>query len=604
MKTCPIRRMVLPVALALIVGCIVAVVPQRTAYAAACPTYHAQYDALINGSAKQIITARHRGNFTNTLPENSLGSFIASFESCQPQVETDVRLTKDGRAVIFHDVSIGKMLEVGYDPEANTGPNARLNEVTFADLRKKKLLTIDRRQTEYKVPTVEELLRTQVRRGAGSIVTLEVKESAAIIPTARAVDAIAREDPTANIGQRVVLKFTMDNYPNPQLWLDALKKAGISTALMVDPVMLPYVAEKIDAGPPVPSTPGIRLTSNSERAVAAWAKLPSTVAPLVSVVLKDSSEFINTTQIHDPTFGSVKVPTSLGVDSATDDSMARMHTIVKSLGKKTEIFVPVPDFILWRTGPVAGYTVPNTWGDHVALDVRDAYFNNTSSCCYQLADRRSPTKYGAEKGDLRGNLAWVLALEPTVVTADDTDSIEVYADSLGRLNKMARPVFHRAPSGMQSALQYTVDHTSPSKTSIVKLKGWNGHSAGLWQGQVCLHSANGEGYAWVVKCGMTPSGGSTDSLEISVASRGKMRIRDTQYWNCLRWVPGEVEVIYWSKNCQGAQAEWTRTSDNRYLTGEGRALGFEWQDRYYWGVPWSYAVPTWDRSDWTQWTFR
>lgn len=578
--------------------------PARTFAATGCPTYHTQYDQLINGPANRIITARHRGNFTATLPENSLGAFIESFDRCQPHIETDVRTTKDGRLVVFHDVTVGKMLEPAYDPDTNTGPNARLADLTFKELRSKKLLTIDRKPTEYEVPTVEEVLRTLINRNAGSIISLEVKEPGAIIPTARVVDALARNNPTANLDKRVILKFTMDNFSSPLKWKQALEEGLVTTAIMADPVILPSTAAKIDDGAHVPETPGIRLTSNSERAVAAWAKVSPSVAPFVSVVLKDSSEFIQRSKLSDPTFGEVVIPANLRPDNAKDGTMARMHAIAKALGKKTEIFVPIPDYVMWRSGPVSGYTVPNTFGDHTPLNVREAFFNNTSSCCYGLADRRTATRYASEKSDLRGNLAWVFALEPTLITADDTDSVEVYAASRDRLNTTARPHYHRAEQAMESALAYAVDRTSPRQSSIVKLKGWNGGSSGLWRGQVCLRSANPEGYAWVVACNVQPSGGTTDLVEISVASRGKMRIRDTWNWDCLRWEPGETDVVYWSKNCSGPQAEWTRTANNRYLTGEGRALGFQWQDRYYWGVPYSYAVPTWDRSDWTQWTFR
>lgn len=584
--------------------------PPAAAYAlasaprTACPTYHTQYDALVNGAANSVITARHRGNFTGELPENSLGAFIRSFDECQPHVETDVRTTRDGRLVLFHDVNIGKMLEPAYDPDSDRGPNARINDLTFEELRRKKLLTIDRRATEYEVPTVAELLTTMVNRNAGSLVSLEVKEPRAIIPTAQTVANLAKQYATSNLEKRVIIKFSMENFPTPQHWRDALKRAGVTQTIMADPVMRPASAAQIDAQPRLPDVPGIRATTNSERAIAAWSRATSAVAPVVSVLLKDNSEFLRTVDRRDPVFGSYAVPENLSPDNARDGSMARMYAIAKYLGKKTEIFLPIPDYVMWRSGPVAGYTVQNYFGDKQPIDVRRAYFNNNSSCCYALEDRRTPTPYASERADMRPNLGWLLALEVTLITADDSDSIEMYAKTQGRLNLKARPRPHQAPAKMESALSYTVAQTSPTTTSYVKLKGWNGGSSGAWQGQVCLWSANSEGWAWVVKCGMSMTAGYTDTLEISVVNGSRMRIRDTRNWECLRWIPGETEVVDWSRDCSGREAEWTRTRDNRYLTGEGRALGFQWQDRYFWGVPFSYAVPTYDTSAWTRWTFR
>ncbi|ECP3589148.1 hypothetical protein FZH48_26170, partial [Salmonella enterica] len=96
-----------------------------------CQPWTFRYLQLEHAAKQKIITtARHRGDFDNHTPENSLGAFQNSYEKCRPSIETDVRLTKDGKAVLFHDLNVGKMTNPDYDPELDSGTNTPLKDLT------------------------------------------------------------------------------------------------------------------------------------------------------------------------------------------------------------------------------------------------------------------------------------------------------------------------------------------------------------------------------------------------------------------------------------------------------------------------------------------
>ena len=65
----------------------------------------------------------HRGLHDDNNPENSIGAFRAAIAFGFP-IEMDVRLTKDGKVVVFHDDSLHRM----------TGANLLVKDCSFEDL--------------------------------------------------------------------------------------------------------------------------------------------------------------------------------------------------------------------------------------------------------------------------------------------------------------------------------------------------------------------------------------------------------------------------------------------------------------------------------------
>lgn len=70
------------------------------------------------------LTIAHRG-FSSRYPENTMIAFKKAYEAGADGVELDVRMTKDGEAVIFHDETIDRM----------TDGTGKVNEFTLSELK-------------------------------------------------------------------------------------------------------------------------------------------------------------------------------------------------------------------------------------------------------------------------------------------------------------------------------------------------------------------------------------------------------------------------------------------------------------------------------------
>ncbi len=85
----------------------------------------------------------HRGLFDNkTLPENSMGAFRHAVDM-GVGIELDLRLTKDGRVVVFHDATLERMC----------GKKAHLSALTWEELKKLRLMG-----TDHGIPLFEDVL--------------------------------------------------------------------------------------------------------------------------------------------------------------------------------------------------------------------------------------------------------------------------------------------------------------------------------------------------------------------------------------------------------------------------------------------------------------
>lgn len=106
------------------------------------------------------IYIAHRGLFDNvTVPENSLPAFRSAVEN-NFGIETDVQASKDGVLVVFHDDTVNRM----------TGNNGKVNDFTFDELRKMRLLNSD-----CVIPTFEEFL--QAANGVNLVVEIKTHDN-------------------------------------------------------------------------------------------------------------------------------------------------------------------------------------------------------------------------------------------------------------------------------------------------------------------------------------------------------------------------------------------------------------------------------------------
>lgn len=102
--------------------------------------------ALVKKNHKQILPSRHfahRGVYDNLkVPENSLTAFKMAVDKGYG-IELDIRLTKDGEVVVFHDDGLKRLC----------GMNAMVSNLSLAELNEYRLLTTDER-----IPTLIEVL--------------------------------------------------------------------------------------------------------------------------------------------------------------------------------------------------------------------------------------------------------------------------------------------------------------------------------------------------------------------------------------------------------------------------------------------------------------
>lgn len=113
-----------------------------------------------------MLVYAHRG-FHSTHAENTTAAFEAAWRLGVDGIETDVRLTKDGAAVLFHD---------------RNAPDGRaVASVTRDELA---------RSVGFEVPTLEDTLK----RWPEKAWNLEIKVPEALVPTLAIVDRLTRRD--------------------------------------------------------------------------------------------------------------------------------------------------------------------------------------------------------------------------------------------------------------------------------------------------------------------------------------------------------------------------------------------------------------------------
>jgi glycerophosphoryl diester phosphodiesterase len=125
-------------------------------------------------------------------PENSLAAFQSAVESGVGGIELDVHLSKDRVLVVFHDATLERM----------TGVAAEVTSLTLPELKKLRLLTVEKRLSKERIPTLNEVLDlVDGRRQSGPfVVNIEIKDPR----SAQAVAAIIR--------QRLAVGWSRENF--------------------------------------------------------------------------------------------------------------------------------------------------------------------------------------------------------------------------------------------------------------------------------------------------------------------------------------------------------------------------------------------------------
>lgn len=116
-----------------------------------------------------VLVAAHRGYWAD-YPENSQGAYEMAIALGVDIVEMDVRVTKDGQMVIFHDACLDRVT-TGY---------GLLRDATWAEIQNLYLIMPDGQQTLQKMLTLEQAL--DYLKGK-AVVSIDIKETGSLFNT-------------------------------------------------------------------------------------------------------------------------------------------------------------------------------------------------------------------------------------------------------------------------------------------------------------------------------------------------------------------------------------------------------------------------------------
>jgi glycerophosphoryl diester phosphodiesterase len=123
--------------------------------------------AQAGGAGKPLVIAHRGGALEST--ENTIAAFQRAGKIGADGIETDIRLTRDGAVVVYHDDTFGRV-------EGLPAPQRTrlISDMTYADLSAQTLVPVGEDTGGRRVPTLNDLL-TQVRTG---LLNIELKRCA------------------------------------------------------------------------------------------------------------------------------------------------------------------------------------------------------------------------------------------------------------------------------------------------------------------------------------------------------------------------------------------------------------------------------------------
>ena len=135
--------------------------------------------AFYSWTADRIpMVSAHRGGPYPGFPENAIETFQNVINYTPSIIEFDVALTKDSVLVLMHDNTL----------ERTTTGSGKVIDMTFAEIRKLKLVDNDGKATDFQIPTLDEVLVW----GKGKVLfTVDIKRE---VPFEMVVEAIKKHN--------------------------------------------------------------------------------------------------------------------------------------------------------------------------------------------------------------------------------------------------------------------------------------------------------------------------------------------------------------------------------------------------------------------------
>jgi glycerophosphoryl diester phosphodiesterase len=158
--------------------------------------------AQAGGAGKPLVIA-HRGGAQEST-ENTIGAFQRAGKIGADGIETDIRLTRDGTVVVYHDDTFGRV-------EGLPAPQRTrlISEMTYGDLSAQTLIPVGEDTGGRRVPTLNDLL-AQVRTG---LLNIELKRCArfgdlvnktiAALKNSPAIDRVVLEAPDLDTAEKL-----------------------------------------------------------------------------------------------------------------------------------------------------------------------------------------------------------------------------------------------------------------------------------------------------------------------------------------------------------------------------------------------------------------
>lgn len=106
----------------------------------------------------------HRGGHTHEIPENTPAAVASAKRFGYAGVELDVRLTKDGKMVVFHDKTINRKMRNATD-YSRIEEKISVRDLTFDELRNNYVLASPNPAMRFPVATLDEILLECKRQG-------------------------------------------------------------------------------------------------------------------------------------------------------------------------------------------------------------------------------------------------------------------------------------------------------------------------------------------------------------------------------------------------------------------------------------------------------
>jgi glycerophosphoryl diester phosphodiesterase len=236
-----------------------------------------------------VLVSAHRGGPQRALPENAIETFEYALNHAPALIETDVRRTADGVLVLLHDETLDR----------TTTGTGRVDQTTFAQIRRLRLVTEDSLVTPFRVPTLAEAFAWADGR---AVLLLDVKPD---VPYEELVAAIRQHDAADRVA---VITYSLADHERlfalaPDLVVSATAETPADvSALLASPVDAGRVIAWTGVGVPDPGVvdrlhaAGIRAQAGAFGTIDAAANAASSPDPY-SAILATGADVISTDEV-------------------------------------------------------------------------------------------------------------------------------------------------------------------------------------------------------------------------------------------------------------------------------------------------------------------